>query len=219
MSFRRRCHVTVLLGLLSVGLPALELAIADIEFGAAWRSTDFDFTITDTGTAGAEPVSGSDDFAWGTGTRLRALWSWSKPGWRGGFLFGGELNGSWFRSANDSDLMIVSLNATGGYGISVSSRVESYALVGAGYGIGRFTLDGGGRFDDFSADGPVMEYNATLGAQWRLSHRWRLSAEVGWRATEGDFSGGGFDFDIEQSGPTAFLGLGFRIDPRPPRLE
>ena len=74
-------------------------------------------------------------------------------------------------------------------------------------------------FADISTSGHEVEYGVMVGATYKFAQHWLASAEAGWMQTKATLTGDGLTLDMKQSGPAFFLGVIWRLNGEPPKVE
>lgn len=206
---------TVLVCLTSSVLGAAELVMTDLNLGIESLPTAFDFTIRD----GGSTRSGDSEFDFGFGLGARAVYAFSSPGSAGAFFVGGALALGGYTYEEDGTYAVAMARAVAGYAYAFDDQWTLEVSPWAGYGLGRLHIPGAGVSEDHDVDGTVVDYGAHLGVTYALSRSWLVGARIGWQVTDADLSGDGLDVTLEQSGPTAFLGIVYRFGGAPPAIR
>ncbi len=198
-----------------VSLDASELVMTDVNLGIESLPTAFDFTIRD----GASSTTGDSEFDYGFGLGGRMVYAFSSPGAPGAFFLGGSLALGGYTYDEDGTYAVGMARAVGGYAYAFNDQWTVEVSPWIGYGFGRLHIPGGGVSDDHDVAGTVFDYGAHLGVTYALSRSWLVGARVGWQVAEADLSGDGLEVALEQSGPTAFLGIVYRFSGAPPSIR
>ncbi len=72
-------------------------------------------------------------------------------------------------------------------------------------------IPGNGVTSDHHVAGQVYDHGINMGVTYALNRSWLIGARVGWQIAEAELSGDGLELNLQQSGPTAFLGVVYRI--------
>lgn len=199
----------------SASLDASELVMTDIHLGMESLPTAFDFTIRD----GASTTEGDSEFDYGFGLGGRAVYAFSSPGSQGAFFLGGAFALGGYTYGDDGTYAVGMARAIGGYAYAFNDRWTMEVSPWIGYGLGRLHIPGGHVSDDHDVDGTVIDYGAHLGVTYALSRSWLIGARIGWQVSEAELSGDGLEVELQQSGPTAFLGIVYRFSGAPPSIR
>ena len=106
-----------------------------------------------------------------------------------------------------------------GYAYSFNDQWTAEVSPWAGIGYGQMFIPGNGVSGDHNVAGQVYDYGINFGATYTMSRSWLICARVGWQIAEADLSGEGLDLNLQQSGPTAFLGVIYRFGGAPPSIR
>lgn len=194
---------------------ASELVMTDVNLGIESLPTAFDFTVTDSNSS----RTGDSEFDLGFGLGARAVYAFSSPGAQGAFFFGGALALGGYTYEDNGTYAVGMVRAVGGYAYALNDQWTVEVSPWIGYGLGQLHIPGAGVSDDHDVAGTVVDYGAHLGVTYALSRAWLIGARVGWQVAKADLSGDGLEVDLEQSGPTAFLGIVYRFGGAPPAIR
>lgn len=202
-------------------LPAAELVVFDLDAGLEWRPQSFDFTLRDKQIDSPEnnERSGSDQFDYGVGMRLRGLLGRPEPGASWGPLYGIELAPGWSTYRSGSNYTTIAMRALAGVAWQVNKNWHIQTLAQASGSYSSFAIAGNEVFDDITLTGWPIGFGLRLGCSYNISRSWRLNADVGWTSTEGDLNNEDFDMTLQEKGPSAFLGIAWRFGSTPRPLD
>lgn len=210
----RACR-TISLSAVAALLSSSELVMTDLNLGIESLPTAFDFTIRD----GTSTRTGDSEFDLGFGLGARAVYAFSSPGAAGAFFVGGALALGGYTYEDEGTYAVGMARAVAGYAYALDDQWTIEVSPWIGYGLGRLHIPGAGVSEDHDVDGTVLDYGAHLGVTYALSRSWLVGARLGWQVSEAELSGDGLEVDLEQSGPTAFLGIVYRFGGAPPAIR
>ncbi len=196
-------------------LAASELVMTDINLGIESLPTAYDFTLQD----GTTTRSGSNEFDYGFGLSGRAVYAFSSPGANGAFFVGGAIALVGYTFENSGNYYVAMGRLVGGYAYSFNDQWTGEISPWVGMGYGQMFIPGNSVSNDHNVDGTVNDYGMNIGVTYELNRSWLLSARVGWQIAEADLSGDGLNLNLQQSGPTVFLGVIYRFGGAPPSIR
>jgi hypothetical protein len=196
-------------------ISASELVMTDLNLGIESLPTAYDFTLQD----GTSSRSGSSEFDYGFGLSGRAVYAFSSPGANGAFFIGGALALGAYTYENSGTYNVAMGRFVGGYAYSFDDQWTAEVSPWAGLGYGKMFIPGNSISSDHQVAGQVYDYGIHVGVTYAMSRSWLMSARVGWQIAEADLSGEGLDLNLQQSGPTAFLGVIYRFGGAPPSIR
>ena len=211
------CCVTFC-GFQAQALNAAELVLRDIRVTLEMLPADFDFTLrNELGT-----TTGSDEFDSGLGITVGGMYGFTGAGDHSGLLAGGEVTIGTYGFGSSGDYTTIGLRAFGGYGWQINDDWYVLTEIYAGYAVADMTFPTTDAFSSFGADGTNIDYGFRVGAGYVINEQWLVSANLGYGFGDADLESGGsqdIDLNIEQTGISFMLGVAYRFNHLPPRLE
>lgn len=202
----------------TTGASAAELVVRDLHATLSLRPRTFDFTLD----AGASRISGSDGFDSATGLDLGVRWSLTRPGDELGLLVGLDLAAQGLTDS-DGSLGSLGLRPLAGLGWAANDRWEFSALLGYTLALAQLELDASNAAPALDADGSYGAFDISMGAAWRLTPQWAITAHLGYLSGSYDLDGSaGSDsasIGIDIDGFSIGFGVAWRMSTAPVRLE
>ena len=216
--FSSQANSTVLrfatLCLLIAGCPAMELTIADVPLTVGTAPTKYSYEIS--GDLGSQ--SGSDAVDLGTTVRLGLRKGWPQRARSQGLVVGAELGFDQYQ-ITIGNARRVGLNGLLGWGWAPADHVSFVVSAVAGLGYGTITLDDSQTLPGWSGSGRSTTVGARLATLVNLSRYWLIEVDLGWEAIDHRASADGTTVRIAPAGLTTGVGVVYRFDPIPVRLE
>ena len=195
-----------------------ELVLRDIRVTVEMLPADFDFTLkNELGTS-----KGSDEFDSGLGITVGGMYGFTGAGDHNGLLAGGEVTIGTYGFGSSGDYTTIGLRAFGGYGWQINDDWYVLTEVYLGYAVADMTFPSTDAFSSFGADGSNLDYGFRVGAGYVVNDQWLVSANLGYGFGNADLESGGsqdIELTIEQTGISFMLGVAYRFNHLPPRLE
>ena len=195
-------------------LPAAELTIADIPLTVGTAPVGYRFEI-DNGTT---TVAGTDAVDQALTVRLGLRMGFPGKARSSGPVVGVELGADQYDLGNGTDRRF-GLNALAGWGWAPADHVALVLSGVAGLGYGRLELDASDTNPGFSGDGRATTFGLRLATVVNLSRRWLAEIDLGWETIDHRVEADGVSVRLRPAGVTTGLGLTYRFDPMPVRLE
>lgn len=203
----------LLLALGAGPLAAAEVSVQDLRVVAESRPLDVTWEWED--RLGGSSRPGTLSSAWAAGLGLRRGWGRAARPWQ--VVVGVEALAVEQRAPGFRD-QALALRGEAGAAYTPVHRLALLALVGAGAGWSRATLEPQGAAAIDLAGGAV-EAGARAGLRWQAGRSWALGAEAGWLITRERLSGDGATLRLEAAGPWLGLSLAWVPDPLPAALD
>ena len=207
---------TILLLLVVEGCPAMELTIADVPLTVGTAPTTYDYEIDNGSGTTVDSGTGTADLT--TTLRLGVRKGWPRRARSYGIVTGVELALDQYDFQGGSDRRY-GVNGLLGWGWSPFDNVTFVVSGLAGLGYGTITLDQRPTAPGWSGTGRATTVGARLATLVNLSRYWLIEVDLGWESIDHRASAGGISARIAPSGMTTGLGVVYRFDPIPVRLE
>lgn len=207
----RRIAFCVMLGGL---LQAAELTIADLPLTVGTAPIGYRFEI-DNGTT---TVEGEDAADQALAVRLGLRKGFPGKARSTGPVVGVEFGADEYDLGNGIDRRL-GVNALLGWGWAPADQVALVLSGVAGVGYGRLALDASASNSGFSGEGRATTFGVRLATVVSLSRRWLAEIELGWETIDHRAEADGISVRLRPAGVTTGLGLVYRFDPMPVRLE
>jgi hypothetical protein len=207
----RRC---AFLYLVLANCSAMELTIADVPLTIGTSPTRYGYEIDN----GTRVVSGTDAADLGTTVRLGLRKGWPQRARSQGVVVGVELGLDQYELGIGTDRRY-GINGLLGWGWAPADQVSFVVSAVAGLGYGTITLDGSQTAPGWSGSGRSTTIGARLATLVNISRYWLIEVDLGWEAIDHRASADGTSVRISPSGMTTGLGVVYRFDPIPVRLE
>lgn len=208
-------RLLLLVTVCALPLAGSEFAMRDLRIGLAALPSSYDYTIT----GSAASVSGSDGFDSGTGLEAGVRWSWSRPGGSFGLVGGLDAVLDGFTAGSGGGMVGYGGRASLGAGWAVADRWQVVGEAGLTYGRASLDLDATRNTVALTASGSYLAYDARLVATFQAWQSVQVQALAGWQVASYSLSGSAVDITLDRAGLMVGLGLAWRLDASPTRLE
>lgn len=194
---------------------AADLAVRDLTLALETEPVELDWSVAN----GDTTLSGEDELASHAALVGGVRWSLARRGGAFGALIGAEaaLGQGRFDPSGTLSWGEARLLAGGAWTPWQDWCVQG--VVRAGAGISRLEFDRTDAFDGFAASGTHVVVAPEVALVWAPAGALRIWGGAGWRVARTPATGGGLDLEIEQSGPTLAIGLGWGFSEAPGALE